>query len=381
MDDFNSFRILNGNCNQFSPEQFNHEFSSSNRRLFIINFNIQSYYSHIDEFTAFIDELYRFPDVIILTETWKSDDRTAEIGGYKSFHCNRSTRRGGGVSVYINQSLKANSVKISMENLPEIEYLRVKVTFHNFYNAPLDIIAVYHPPNTSLNNQFLEYIDTLLETLGSNSNQIIAGDFNICGLRNTPISNQLFDIMRSYSFMPHISKITRYNIHGLSTAIDHIWSNFGFNFDSGVFADTHVSDHFVTYAFLPLMINKTKTVTRFRNHSDECIQKLIDGLTNFNLFFPLLSADLDYDAKFDLFYDELSRLYRQSCPIKVKEISLKNSKKPWITREILLKIRHKHSLFRSFKNGSIPYHQFQTYNKELSKSIKISKQSYYNNKF
>ena len=103
---------MNGNCNQFSPEQFNHEFSSSNRKLFIINLNIQSYYAHIDEFTAFIDELYRFPDVIILTETWKSNDRTAEIEGYKSYHCNRSTRRGGGVSVFINQGLKANSAKI-----------------------------------------------------------------------------------------------------------------------------------------------------------------------------------------------------------------------------------------------------------------------------
>ena len=381
MDNLHSFNVMNGNCNQFSPEQFNHEFSSSNRKLFIINLNIQSYYAHIDEFTAFIDELYRFPDVIILTETWKSNDRTAEIEGYKSFHCNRSTRRGGGVSVFINQGLKANSAKISMESLPEIEYLRVKVTFNNFYNAPLDIIAIYHPPNSSLNNQFLDYIDSILEALGSNSNQIIAGDFNICGLRNTPISNKLFDIMRSYSFMPHISKITRYNTHGLSTAIDHIWSNFGFDFESGVFSDTHVSDHFVTFAFLPLMIDKTKTVIRFRNHSEECIQKLIDGLTNFNLFYPLLSADLNYDAKFNLFYDELLRLYNKFCPINVKEISLKNSKKPWITREIILKIRNKHSLFRSFKNGNIPYHQFQTHQKELDKSIKMSKKSYYNNKF
>ena len=380
MDDYNSFDILNGNCTEFSPEQFNHTFISSNRKLFIINFNIHSYYSHIDEFTALLDELFRFPDIIILTETWKTDELSAEIEGYKSFHCNRSNRRGGGVSIFVNEGLKANSVKISMENLPEIEYIRVKVSFNNSYYAPLEIIAVYHPPNTSLNNSFFEYIDSLLDSSDSSLNQIIAGDFNICGLQNTPISNQLFDLMRSYSFMPHISKITRFNYHGSSSAIDHIWSNFGYNFESGVFNGLHISDHYVTFAFLPIMIEKTKTVIRFRNHSEECICKLIDGLTNFNLFFPFLSANLEYDAKFDLFYDELMRLYNKFCPVKVKEIAVKNFKKPWITREIIQKIRDKHSLFRSFKNGITPLNQFQTYQKELNKQIKTSKQNYFKHK-
>ena len=101
MNDYNSFGIVNGNCNGFSPEQFNNKFSSSTRKLFVLNFNIRSFNSNFDDFSDFIDDLYRRPDLIILTETWNNDDKTSEISGFRSYHCNRpSDTRGGGVSIF-----------------------------------------------------------------------------------------------------------------------------------------------------------------------------------------------------------------------------------------------------------------------------------------
>ena len=340
MNDYESYGIIGGMCTNTSLENFNQNFFSSNSKLFIINFNIQSFNSKIDEFLTFLDELVRFPDVIILTETWTIGDNFAEIEGYTGFHCNRSMeKRGGGVSVFVKNDLKAKFMKVSMENLPEIEYLHLKMTFKNRSRAPVNIIAVYRPPNPILTNSFFNHIDSILDSLSaSNMNQVIAGDFNVCGLHDTPISNQLFNIMRSYSFMPHISTITRYNAYGSSSAIDHIWSNFGHNFESGVFDEIQISDHYVTFVFLPFLIEKTKVITRFRNHSDECITKLMDCLTNFLSFFPTLSAHLNFDEKFDLFFDETMRLYMKCCPIKTKEVSLNNLKKPWISRELIQKI-------------------------------------------
>ena len=89
MDQFESFGISSGTCSAFSPEQFNQQFSSSNKKLFIMNFNIRSFNANIGEFSLFLDELCRIPDIIILTETWNSDDLSAEIDKYKSYHCNR----------------------------------------------------------------------------------------------------------------------------------------------------------------------------------------------------------------------------------------------------------------------------------------------------
>ena len=87
---------------------------------------------------------------------------------------------------------------------------------------------------------------------------------------------------------------------------------------------------------------------QFRDHSEANILKMIDSLYNFSLFYPLLTATLDLNSKFDLFYDEIERIYKASCPIKTKEISVKRLKKPWLTRELLNDIQHKYELFRRY---------------------------------
>ena len=164
MDDYSSFGIIDGSCVGFSPEQFNNKFSSSNnnRKLFVLNFNIRSF-TNYDELSVLLNELCRFPDVIILTETWNSDDKSAEIHGYKSFHCNRAAnKRGGGVSIFINNQIKAKSVKIANESKPDIEYMHVKLTFSISTLKPLDLIALYRPPNSLLLQQFFESVDIYL---------------------------------------------------------------------------------------------------------------------------------------------------------------------------------------------------------------------------
>ena len=206
-----------------------------------------------------------------------------------------------------------------MGSLPEIEFIHVRLTFNPaFCTDCLDVIAVYHPPNHIMLQPFLEYLDIYLSSLNANTKRIISGDLNICGLHNNVVSNQLFDIMRSYSYMPHISRVTRPNPSGQPTAIDHIWSNFGTSYDAGIIEDVFISDHLISFSFLPLQFEKVKVKSTFRNHSEQCIQNLVDSLVNFHLFYPLLTANLDYDAKFDLFYDEIHRLYKRCCPIIIK---------------------------------------------------------------
>ena len=169
MDNLNSFGIINGSCDNFSPEQFNNKFSSHGKKLFIMNFNIRSFNANFDQFSVFLNELTRLPDVIILTETWNSDYKNAEIFGFKSFHCNRSSdRRGGGVSIFVNSQFKAISTTISMGSKPEIEYIHVKLTFNNTSCKPLDLIAIYHPPNSTLLQSFFDHLDVIMDSLETN---------------------------------------------------------------------------------------------------------------------------------------------------------------------------------------------------------------------
>ena len=53
-----------------------------------------------------------FPfDVIAVSETWLKDNDTSSsysIDGYSSFQCSRLHKTGGGVALYINETLQPN---------------------------------------------------------------------------------------------------------------------------------------------------------------------------------------------------------------------------------------------------------------------------------
>ena len=108
---------------------------------------------------------------------------------------------------------------------------------------------------------------------------------------------------------------------------------------------------------------------------------MIDKLVNFRLFFPLLTATLDFNSKFSLFYDEVDRIYKSCCPIKIKEVRSDKLLKPWLSSDLLDKINIKHDLFNRYKDGLGSYEDFLSYDKNLKKEIKKAKQTYYRNKY
>ena len=106
MYDFDDFAIVDGSCGNCSIRHFNETFSSMSNQLLVMNFNIQSFDSKYDEFSAFLEEINLKPHVLILTETWFSPTTCSEIQGYKAYHCTRpGDNDRGGVSVFILDTL------------------------------------------------------------------------------------------------------------------------------------------------------------------------------------------------------------------------------------------------------------------------------------
>ena len=230
-------------------------------------------------------------------------------------------------------------------------------------------------------DNFFRSIEAIIKKLGANNDQILAGDFNICGISRSPLADRYLDFMRTFNFVPHINKITRPNPLGTDSCIDHIWSNFGFSFQSGVFNEVIISDHYINFALLPIELSTSKQKIMFRDHSEANILSMIDRLTNFKLFFPLLTATLNSNSKFNLFYDELDRIYKTCCPIRTKEISTNRLKKPWISQQLLNDIHEKYEIFKKYKNGLVQYDQFRNYKNELKRKINAARNKYYLYKF
>ena len=379
MDNLHSFGIENGSCVAYTPQSFNDGFNHVNK-LFVMNFNIRSFNKNFDEFSTYISQLKFLPDVIIITETWFTGVNFGKISGYKGFHCTRSMERiGGGVSVYVSNSMTAKTVMLDCESLPDIEYIRLKVLHPNY--GSIEVLAVYRPPNATFLQSFFTKIDELLNNISTSEKQILIGDLNICGISPVRSTTEFVDICRSYCLMPHVYVPTRPNENGIDSQIDHIWSNFGVNFRAGVFENVGISDHLINFVLLPMNLERRKSKIKFRDHSEQNIKDLIDKLKNFSLFLPLLSANSDYNTKFEIFFNEMDRIYKNCCPLKIKEVSENSCKKPWINGELLLKIKRKHYLFSCYKRGAISKREYKSFETHVRKELNKLKRDYFLNKF
>ena len=61
----------------------------------------------------------------------------------------------------------------------------------------------------------------------------------------------------------------------------------------------------------------------------------------------------DTNSKVRYFSDTMNELYVKNCPLKTKYLSEKRLCKPWLTGEILDKIKAKSNFFKLYKRGLI----------------------------
>ena len=141
-----------------------------------------------------IDTLNLSFQIIGLTETWLNDNNTDcfALNDYEYYCSNRSTKKGGGLGLYVN------------------------------------IIArvIYRPPSGN-SDSFKQAVNEILETVDrENILFYMMGDFNIdlfksesCNYASS-FTEQLFTLF----FFPLITKATRIT-HHTATLIDHIFTN------------------------------------------------------------------------------------------------------------------------------------------------------------
>ena len=381
--DINDQNLSHSNsCFNFDAETFNDiQFSNF---IFLMNYNIRSFNSNFNEFSLFLNQLQTLPDVIILTETWFMGSNHDSIEGYHGYHCNRNpdySGNGGGISVFIKKTLKCKIYVELCENLPEIEVLHLRLNINTSDNY--HIIAVYRPPNGMLINKYFEKIDSILDKISVRGKVLLAGDLNINGLCNNNLTNNLKDIMASYSLASHISLPTRPNADGLNgTQIDHIWSNIEQITISGVF-NTNVtkSDHFPSFIVFPTSIQKSKIKLTFRDHSETCLSNLINEIATLNSSFIEATIHMDYNDKFNFFLDKVTESYNNSCPLRTKILNSGKIIKPWIDNTICNKIKRKHYLFKRYKLGAISFHTYNNFKLKTEKDIITAKRNYFQTKF
>ena len=88
------------------------------------------------------------PKIVAITETWASPnnpDGLYALPEYQLHRADRIDKRGGGVIVFIHESVTSSEVEFTLSNEFEFVCVKLRVSDKNF----VGFLCIYRPPNIS----------------------------------------------------------------------------------------------------------------------------------------------------------------------------------------------------------------------------------------
>ena len=303
--------------------------------------NARSIINKKTELNIMVDDIK--PHIIGITESWANNDITdAELGleGYVMFRKDRMGRRGGGVLLYIKESIPAYEVQLQEEaDCKEALWCNL-VTGH----TTVTIGVVYRCPNITIQNN--EKIHKAISEV-SKGDCIIMGDFNHGNIKwdsqqSTGVEDQkLLCLVQDNFLTQHVLEPTR-----AARVLDIVLSSQKEFVDNVVIQEPlGSSDHNQLHFNINIKSDKTKVKQcrrDFRRGNYDEIRKslaLIDWNDKMN--------NKTATECWNLLRGELDSAIDSYVPMKKQG---KRSKKKHLPKEAFRKIRYKQNMWRVYKH-------------------------------
>lgn len=382
---YNDLSIANiaMNCNYFTEESFNKKFEQqcSSNSFSICHLNIRSASKNLYHFDNYLKAInYRFT-IVALSETWVNNTTVdlCNLHDYTSEHLFRTNRRGGGVSLFILNSVEY-SVRKDLNILNDnVEALFIEIN-GDLVNTKKNIIigVLYRPPGTDILT-FINYLSEVLSSINQEKKTLyILGDFNInlLNVENHSQSGEFLDTMLLYSYLPLITKPTRITQQS-ATLIDNIFTNNDMNNNilNGILF-TDITDHYPIFTILNKSLHTEKKINIYRNYSQLNITKFKSDLDSYN--WNNVYSKSECQEAFTEFHKTLTKLYNKTFPV-LKSQSIYKNRKPWLTAGIKFSIKQKNKLYRISKNSpsNESVLRYKNYKRQLRSLIKKAETDYY----
>ena len=345
--------------------------------------NIRSLRRNFSELIELVELLDHKFTAIVLNETWLDEGEHVlfKIDGYDTYSIPRN-RRGGGVLIYIKDSINSSLIdSISVIN-PYFESLFINIKLNS---VPITLGTVYRPPLNSrnLNAFFTDFKLKILNKLPPN-NILMCGDFNLDLHSSTsPQISNFISEMSSRGFYNSITQSTR--VHHdpesgsilSSTLIDHIWSTLP-DIDYSFVLKYHITDHFPIGCVLNIPDSNDREIIRTRKL---CGDKIITFQEKFLEFCQNFRIRGDVHQIFHDFYYFLVNLIDEYFPIIRESRKMKSLNRPWIDKELQSLISKKHAIYKKCRQGLLSFSRFKAYRNLLNKTLDVAKKLYYKDKF
>ena len=270
-----------------------------------------------------------------ITETWlKSDANNNNIidklcpTGYKFLHQPRETGRGGGVGLLLKDIFIAQRNFTINGIFTTFEHINVSVKSSGCY---LDIIVIYRPPSTCI-NQFIDEFSILLEQVVLSSGYLlIVGDFNIhVDDLGNPESAKFLALIESFDLKQMVSSSTHIDCHSLDLVIVRNSEPLGpvVNIET---IDPVLSDHLAVKFKIPITKQPFKRkMIKYRNLKSLDSQSLATSISESRICADIYTNLSDMVNKY---FDSLTAVIDKVAPIKTRLITIR-PKAPWYTIDI-----------------------------------------------
>ena len=316
------------------------------------------------------------PDIIMLSEIWLNSPDYYSIESFHPpiFTLREGGKNGGGTGIYLSTDLKIikNSVDFSNTNFHSIEFTHTTIEFNT---QPLNLVAIYRPPDKP-QTQSLKEIEKLLSKLcSSGAKFLIGGDCNIDYNNNNSFTDKYKELIADHHCRQLIEHSTRLTLNS-ATCIDHLISNI--SSAEGFVNEFCPADHQVTIATW-----KGKKVKPKKSENSSTREKL-----NFEKSLENLES-IDWKAWQQTVSELDSHETYHSFQLKIrealvfKEVKAKGSRanKDWMTHELLKKRDKVYQARRlAFKKGTPHYEQkYTNLKKEYNADLKSAEKAHYNN--
>ena len=140
-------------CKYYNTSTFNESLPDHMRQcLSLLSFNIRSFKKNHDEFIGYLKNCNHEFDIIVLSETWAKEETHCmnSLPGYNAFHNYREDRRGGGVSIFVKDSLSFQPLDQFNISTDDFESAGVTVSIPSSAHAVV-ILGIYRRPGGDRN--------------------------------------------------------------------------------------------------------------------------------------------------------------------------------------------------------------------------------------
>ena len=178
--DNNFFNSTSKECDYFTDSQFTDKFVGHNKDFSIIHFNARSLKKKFCNIEQYLQQLNVKFDIIAVSETWFDKNTNCDfylLNGYELFSVSRNSSRGGGVAIYVNNSLKCKKVdaKCICEE-GNFECISLEIVIN--HNRHINISCIYRTPGSDL-AYFTNTIEELFTSKNERKTFFLCGDFNV----------------------------------------------------------------------------------------------------------------------------------------------------------------------------------------------------------